>query len=606
MEPFLQSIFNHVDEKALKPLLVYNVDWIREFGGGWPNLYHRFIVEMVSRSKVDAVLTTNFDTMIEVALIQAGLEEDTGFRVAVDDEDFKLERDIPTIFKLHGTVNNPHSMIALLSQVGKGLGELRSQLLREVMEKYHVCIIGWSDNDFDITPVLRFPTSNTVIWIKHTDKQLSNRVEEWLFNHKHLVVNHSLLFIKQLWSYLLDVPIPEQDDVDIEKVDWKMKKAIDTWGQELPTIQRKIIIARLLDLYGKKHTALECYTKVLPQVDEADIVSRAIVLNQMGMMHYYLGEYTEAEHLFNSVREISEPEVDANLWGHLLDNLGIIYRTKGDLARAERTLRDGLKIVKGRNLDVEGALYGNLGDLYIDMGNYREAEVCYHRDIEISDSRGNAHRAAMSRDALGDLMRRKGDYDGALAELDNALMAKERISDMMGIGVSHMNIGNVHHDKGDLVEAENHYSQAMEVLEAVGDQHNVAGLKVNIGIIKRHTGDDDLQESTALFREAEDDFNRLGEAIYLAMVRHEIAKNLNASGHEGEAIDLLSRIIDDFEQSPLEQAGALKTIGISYLLIDDIQNAKKVINQALEVLIKAGMEDDVLECEELLASLDER
>lgn len=107
---------------------------------------HTAIAALAKAGRVAAVVTTNFDLLLERALQAAGVEHRV-FRSA--DEYLALkqgEGPLPVV-KVHGSVEDPASMVDTLRQRLRGRPKALEQFLCDLMKRHHVLFAGFSGAD---------------------------------------------------------------------------------------------------------------------------------------------------------------------------------------------------------------------------------------------------------------------------------------------------------------------------------------------------------------------------------------------------------------------------------------------------------------------------
>jgi nephrocystin-3 len=189
----------------------------------------------------------------------------------------------------------------------------------------------------------------------------------------------------------------------------------------------------------------------------------------------------------------------------------------------------------------------NLGNLLREKGDYDGAEALYRRALEGREKAlGAEHPDTLSSvNNLGALLSDKGDYDGAEALYRRALEGYEK-----ALGAEHPhsltsvnNLGILLRDKGDYNGAEALYRRALEGKEkALGAEHPSTLMSVNnLGNLLREKGDYDGAE--ALYRRAlegkekafgpehPETLNRVNDLVFL----------FNTTQRRPEAIALLHR-----------------------------------------------------------------
>jgi len=158
-----------------------------------PNLQHMFLAQMIKKGNF--VITTNFDALIEYALLKLKTPKEAIIPV-ITKEDFEkyndpyklIEESKYPVYKIHGSVKNvissstssqevKTSLISTLDALGshkKGTNLLsveyyKKPLLEKISENRSLVVIGYSGgDDFDIIPTLKtLEKLENIYWINH-------------------------------------------------------------------------------------------------------------------------------------------------------------------------------------------------------------------------------------------------------------------------------------------------------------------------------------------------------------------------------------------------------------------------------------------------------
>lgn len=183
----------------------------------FPNLQHLFLANEIIKG--NNVMTTNFDNLIEYALLKLGCEKTSIFPVITTEDyinfrDFNHEICYP-VFKIHGSVKNiisnnytRESLIATLYSLAKDydlnlfkLNPEKKNIIESITEEKTLFVMGYSGNDdFDIIPTLKLLEFPTIVWIDHQDKEETELFEilkdDVSINENHSKVLEILLEIK--------------------------------------------------------------------------------------------------------------------------------------------------------------------------------------------------------------------------------------------------------------------------------------------------------------------------------------------------------------------------------------------------------------------------
>lgn len=119
-------------------------------GAGQLNVSHTLIAQLISTGKVKGVITTNFDRFLE-----EGLEEKRiPYHVVLPPHLPATEVALP-IFKVHGSIDKPGSLVFLRPNYAKGLPRPVADSLLAMLRNSLIIVCGYSGNDLDFFPLLR-------------------------------------------------------------------------------------------------------------------------------------------------------------------------------------------------------------------------------------------------------------------------------------------------------------------------------------------------------------------------------------------------------------------------------------------------------------------
>ena len=109
------------------------------------------------------------------------------------------------------------------------------------------------------------------------------------------------------------------------------------------------------------------------------------------------------------MRDLVEVDIDpinAVAYG----NLGIVYRTRGELDKAEEFYHKALEINEALgHKEGMASQYGNLGIVYQTRGELDKAEEFYHKALEINEALGRKEGMARQYGNLGVVYQTRGE-----------------------------------------------------------------------------------------------------------------------------------------------------------------------------------------------------
>src|SRR4029077_13642933 len=143
------------------------------------NAHHRAIAELARRGACRALVTTNFDQLLERALQEVGVPYDAF--VAPDD----YRRDPKTecsIYKIHGSVASAMTLVDTVTQKLRGLSFPVRARLADLFQSHHVLVVGFSGADLvfgaDYLALSALKGSDGgITWIVEPGRTLNPRAE---------------------------------------------------------------------------------------------------------------------------------------------------------------------------------------------------------------------------------------------------------------------------------------------------------------------------------------------------------------------------------------------------------------------------------------------
>jgi len=161
---------------------------------------------------------------------------------------------------------------------------------------------------------------------------------------------------------------------------------------------------------------------------EKESEEEAMVLGNLGLIYRRKGDLDKAEDMFLKILKIHEKLSDEGGKSKDDGNLGLIYRTKGDLDKAEDMHNKSLEIEKklGR-LEGMANQYGNLGLIYKDRGDLDKAEEMHKKALEIDKTIGRLEGQAIRYANLGLIYEQWGDISKTKEYWEKALGLYKKI-----------------------------------------------------------------------------------------------------------------------------------------------------------------------------------
>lgn len=488
-----------------------------------PNLQHFFLAEMIKKGHF--VMTTNFDFLIEYALLQSNIPNDEVIPV-ITKKDFKkyknpyklFKKGKKTVYKIHGSTKNvitgentKDSLVATIQAFGSNKEGLtvfqvepfKRDLFDNVSNGRSLVVMGYSgSDDFDVVPTLKvLKNLRKVIWInfvKNNDgkekiyeiddnkTEKLDKVNQILIDIKRknnaeqiyrVDVNTSKLIIK-----LLGIP-PEisSNNFSVNQVDWLSNNI--TSPNELMKYDVVQKIYRDFDMYDD---VLRCLEKIIKIANMSKNHSwKAKAFNRIGEIYRKQRKYTEALRFLNEALNINKESGDLVEKSFSLQYIGTILKYQGRFQEALKYFKDSLQIDKKLgDLDGQAASLNYIGSTLKSQGNYPKALKFFKEGLRNFEKCGNLDGKASSLYYIGLTYKEQGDHDKALEQWKEVLLIDDQLGKLDGkcdiIGW----MGEIYQNQENYDEALMHYEEALKIAEQLGSLPQIAAFKENIEYIK--------------------------------------------------------------------------------------------------------------------------
>jgi putative nucleotidyltransferase with HDIG domain len=126
----------------------------------------------------------------------------------------------------------------------------------------------------------------------------------------------------------------------------------------------------------------------------------------------------------------------------------------------------------------------SIGVIFRKRNNLERAEEYYLKALRIREETGDLSGLAMSYNNMGVLCKSKGDLDSALDYYNRSLKLKEELNDKRGISIAYSNIGDIHASQDKCDPAFEYYIKALSLVEELEDEERISDNCKAIGHIK--------------------------------------------------------------------------------------------------------------------------
>ncbi len=475
-----------------------------------PNLNHLFLAYMIKSHHL--VFTTNFDSMIEHALLETRTPKPQIFPI-IHKEDWEkhVKENDCCVYKLHGSLIDYRTMndcretiqatLEQIAQMKEGniftLEAWKRNVLQAAVQTHNLVVSGYSGlDDFDILPTLwSIPSPRKLIWINHapsvdvqdamvnvirttspnmstgrdepsdrTGGNLLSFVEKGARHPDNVVwikVNTSRL-VEWLWERYIHRPLP----LNISFAS--------------PSASRPLVPDITLSELGK-------WTLTGMILHDRQMRSQCLKALQTALSYshgQWKQEWTRQDALNQYVVETDE----LKLQSACINNIGVFLLEDNRLDEAAALFKRSLNLTE-RMGDIQGryTYLGNLGIIYKEQNKLQEALEHFHQALTLAESIGDLQSKSTYLSHIG-FIREKQQEPDALQYYMEALKIDEQLGDMAGKATRLNLIGVLHQNSNSYDKALDLYRQALEIDESLGNLRGTASCLFNIASVAEVQG----------------------------------------------------------------------------------------------------------------------
>lgn len=174
---------------------------------------------------------------------------------------------------------------------------------------------------------------------------------------------------------------------------------------------------------------------------------------------------------------------DSNAESVHLGNLGNVYLALGNVRKSIQLYEEALKLHRGfgDHRVEESSTLGNLGSAYLQLGNLQKAIEFYSQQLAIVQQIGNRIGEGNVLNNLGLAYADLGEIHKSIDFYEQSLLIKRETGDQRGIGNSLGNLGNAYVSLGNIRKAIEFYEQRLSVARKIGDLRGEGNAMNNLG-----------------------------------------------------------------------------------------------------------------------------
>ena len=527
-----------------------------------PNHHHIYLAKLAKSGFASFFVTANLDTCLEDAMESEGMERDKDYFVYATESDFERFMDFPQysgvrIFKIHGSVENLHSIITTFSKEGQGLSKNKIRLLRCLLLIRHFLFIGYSGNDLNANPNYIMledlaAQAKGFYWNFLPQEEVHKQVERLmeLYEKRSDTLQFSGVdLLQKLWEYVDGesfAVVEKKDegfDYAAELQKWcaapevaggvyhalgallrhvaQNDKAIQCYRKAIEhyrdtnnvdkLCQATCDLGGLLHFQGKDSEAEKVYKDLLQEFAEQQTAEKAFIYEGLANLALDNGSIEKSKEYYMQALEILEESAHFSGTTHLFIRLGNFYKSQGEWQLARKYYQQSMILAEeiwSYKLLVD--VYLRLGDLELHQGKWSAAENNYKKGIKIAEGTGYQFGCADLYNSLGVLKRKAGQFDLARSWLEKSFQMREKLASPSGIINCNISLGQLYEQSGDWKKAAQYFTTAMSTAQKHQITVGISLCYRSLALIMQKRGEyEQALENLAKSEEIERKFNRL-------------------------------------------------------------------------------------------------
>ena len=505
---------------------------------GVPGYLHRFLAWAITRQA--AVFTTNFDSLIERAYLQArgplarlhqAIYDERDHPAAERGDSFeayaRARKPQAAVLKLHGSLrvlrlaqtsslpawalDGIPSIGATLDKLGRATSDLRLERFKEDVLNHCtrariVCVLGYSGgDDFDVSPSLCAAAglSRGLIWIRHGGSRIrivdgmsratTNLLPPGLRDlyrkpNTVIICGNTDEIVCSLFGFARTPAEPPSRNVNpIKAVLVGYQPYVN---MNRPT--RQIISAEISEGAGDWSHARKLYEAALRLArTPEDELLRQKALSRLGSLERSRGRLPEAMANLRKAARLARD--DSRQLGPVLNTIGIVHMDRGELVAARAQFAKALRASKAAGNDkLQAAVLTNLGLVERKGGRNRAALRFHKRALDLSARSRSREDMARDYGNLGTVYLRMKEYSEAIEAYDQAIRLARLTGARNTLATTLMNRAIVLKHLGRLADAQKAADAAFDIEKALGRKEGIArywSMVANILILRKRPED---------------------------------------------------------------------------------------------------------------------
>ena len=592
---------------------------LRHIDSDRPNATHLAIAWLARLGCVRAVVTTNFDRLLETAFATVGVPlevhyQPTHFRDLAADLNRLEKSDGPCqLLKLHGSVDNPETLIDTLAQRKQGFPPAVMASVHHLLRANHWLFVGFSGLDLEAEPnylglMQESHAAEGFTWLVRAKTEPKPAVVAL----KELYGDRGTIVFGDLPDWMLDFtslisPEPQAWIATRGHADASsgtgsptdaLQRAAAAWAENLSPNVCAMSLAFVVAACAEPQAAAKLVETLLEKIDErwsqtpepsvGQHLMKALAANALGVLLAGLGRHEEAVRSFTTAVDLAIHVGDPDTRDRCRGNLAGSLETLGRVDDARETYESALAGYRLRR-DPVAIAFGltSLASYLIRQMHLGEAQTLAEEAIVYAKRAGDERIRGTALHDLGMIAKLRGDYPLALEIFAEVERLFTRLGNDEAVAACVGNRGEVLAALGQFDEAERLQRWVLQIEEALERLDNQGATCLSLGALNRKRGDAVAAEewftkALEIFREIEDPSNE-------ALALHRLASIRGDAERFEEAIELATSALPLVRgRNPAFTADLWELIGRANLKLGFVVRAEQAYREAIAVAEALG------------------
>ncbi len=286
---------------------------------------------------------------------------------------------------------------------------------------------------------------------------------------------------------------------DEAKQDFEMAQQLyQELGRKAQATQAQMAQANVLLQLGKMTEAEDLYKELLEQAEKE---TQGDIQNAMAFLYAEMGQYEKAQKLSLAAEKNYQSAGQINRIPEVLNARGLTFLKMNDFAQAELSFKAALKKNESyQNPLLDSELYNNLGGLYKSKGDLDRAQEQLLQAAQLQKKLGFESQLALTYNNIGSVYLAAGKEREALDFLKKSRNFSKKFGLKKELATSWNNEGILYFKKNQLGNAESAFQEAMKLQRELELRLDLARTLNNLSIIQSRKKN--LKKALKLVQEA--------------------------------------------------------------------------------------------------------